>query len=48
MRPIRLGYLLNIFPSGASGPGAGADNLVLGDGTFNLLMGDGTSVFLLV
>jgi len=31
---------------GAGGPGAGVDNLLLGDGT-NFLLGDGTSVILL-
>lgn len=46
MRPVRPGYLKNLFPVGG-GPGFGVSNLLLGNGTDNLLMGDGTSVFLL-
>ena len=48
MRILRVGFLKNIFPGTPSGPGAGVDNLLLGDGASNLLLGDGTSVFLLV
>lgn len=45
---IRVAFLLNEIVRGETGPGAGVDNLLLGDGSSNFLLGDGASVILLV
>lgn len=49
---IHMTFLLMFLRSpahdGAGGPGAGVDNILLGEGVGNnLLQGDGTSVFLI-
>ena len=36
-RPLRPGFLKNLFPNTGAGPGAGADKLLLEAGDFILL-----------